>query len=176
MVLSDKISPYFVMGNILSSRSQPDYTVYVKTGDRKGAGTDANVYIALHNDQGTRSRNIHLNCLWRDDFERGRTDSFPVKNLPHFGDVVRVELWRDSAGFGSDWYVDLVEVVNEETKKRHLFPVHRWIKEKFVLREFDAVLPQDDDLAEQRQAELTKKRREYEFKCKAEGLIPQVFR
>ncbi|XP_054767861.2 allene oxide synthase-lipoxygenase protein-like [Lytechinus pictus] len=154
----------------------PDYKVHVKTGDRKGAGTDANVYIALINDHGQRSRDIKLDCRFKDDFERGNVDTFLVSNLPNFGKIATIELWRDDAGPNDDWYVDTVAVDNVSVNERYMFPVHRWVRDvmKLFINEYDVCLPQDDYRPEQRQYELLKKRRFYQFECKAEGLIPQI--
>ena len=155
---------------------EPDYAIHVKTGDRKGAGTDANVYIALYNDYGKRSRDIQLDCKFKDDFERGSLDTFPVSNLPNFGRIATIEVWRDDAGPNDDWYVDTVTVENLRMKEQYVFPIHRWVRDvmKLFINEFDISLPQDDRRPEQRQYELLKKRSLYEFECKADGLIPQV--
>eukprot|EP00057_Strongylocentrotus_purpuratus_P032934 XP_789433.2 PREDICTED: arachidonate 5-lipoxygenase [Strongylocentrotus purpuratus] len=153
-----------------------DYNIHVKTGDRKGAGTDANVYIALHNDQGKRSRDIQLDCKFKNDFERGKVDTYPVSNLPNFGRISMIELWRDDAGLNDDWYVDSVTVDHVRSKERYIFPLHRWVRDvmKLFINENDISLPQDDLKQEQRQFELLKKRSLYEFECKSEGLIPQI--
>ena len=187
------------MGIAVSSR-RADYEILVKTGDIKGAGTDANVYIALVDDEGRKSRDILLDCTWRDDFEKGNTDCFKISNVPQLGEIKRVELWRDNKGLNDDWFVEWVKV--KPTKKRNNpkgnndnnnsikkgikfenemkegipFPCNRWIKEdkKFVLVKYDAVLPQFDDRKEQRREELEEKRNKYKFAEKAPGLPRQV--
>ena len=61
-----------------------DFEVTVKTGDVKGAGTDANIYCTFIDEEGSRSRDILLDCLLRNDFEKGNVDTFAitdVKNL-----------------------------------------------------------------------------------------------
>ena len=67
------------------SVSKVDFEIIVKTGDVKGAGTDSNVYCKLHDKSGNESHDIKLDCIWRDDFEKGSLDSFPVKNIDHLG-------------------------------------------------------------------------------------------
>ena len=61
-----------------------DFVVTIKTGDVKGAGTDANIHCAFIDEEGTRSREILLDVMFRDDFEKGNVDIFnisDVKNL-----------------------------------------------------------------------------------------------
>ena len=103
-----------------------DYIVYVKTGDRKGAGTGADVYLALYNTEGKRSREIKLEGKWwKDEFGSGKIDSFPVDNVPNFGTLDKLEVWTDG---GDDWYVERISVEDAVTKERTPFPVHRWVK------------------------------------------------
>lgn len=69
------------------------YTVDVKTGDRRGAGTDANVRMTLYGDKG-ESPSVVLNNA-RDNFERNKLDQFDFE--------VR---WTDGClahGFASVW-------------------------------------------------------------------------
>ena len=65
------------MGAILGK----DFEVTVKTGDVKGAGTDANIYCAFIDEEGTRSRDIVLDVMFRDDFEKGNVDTFDIKDV-----------------------------------------------------------------------------------------------
>ena len=67
------------------SVSKVDFEIIVKTGDVKGAGTDSNVYCKLYDKSGNESYDIKIDCIWRDDFEKGSLDSFPVKNIDHLG-------------------------------------------------------------------------------------------
>lgn len=183
------------MGIAVSSRL-PDYEVLVKTGDVKGAGTDANVYISLVDAKGRKSRDILLDCKWRDDFEKGNTDVFKIRNVPKLGEIDRIEVWRDTTGLNDNWFVELIKVKsmrktqkadnNNSTEKKAMnvsntrqeipFPCNRWIKEnlRFVLVKYDSVLPQFDDRKEQRRDELIRKRELYQFVEKAPGLPRQV--
>ncbi|XP_033639815.1 arachidonate 5-lipoxygenase-like [Asterias rubens] len=108
------------MGNNVAAKLRSiflsDYVIIVKTGDVKGAGTNANVFIALYNDVGVMSRSIPLDCRWKDDLESGRVDEFPVSNLADFGRVEKIELWRDSSGLKDDWFVESLAVDDEMLK------------------------------------------------------------
>lgn len=187
-----RANPYTLskMGIAVSSK-HVDYEVIVKTGDVKGAGTDSNVYIALIDEEGRKSRDIFLDCKWRDDFEKGNTDVFKVSNVTGLGHICRLELWRDSTGLNDDWFVEWIKVkpirrsktenksttlTEKEQREGIPFPCNRWIKEnaRFALVQYDAVLPQFDDRKSQRKDELERKRELYEFKEKAPGLPRQV--
>lgn len=151
------------------------FTIIVKTGDRKGAGTDANVVIALYDEEGRRSNDLYLDSFLRDDFESGGRDRFlKISGVVDFGTVSHIELWRDSKGLFDDWFCDVIEVINMKTKERHVFPVHRWIpaNRKFKLRHFDMILPQRDEMLHLREEELKSKKELY--KLTHNMAIPQV--
>ena len=153
-----------------------NYIITVKTGDKKGAGTDANVGIALINETGESSQELKLDCRWRDDFEKGHIDDFPVKNLEGFGSIRKIELWRDAHGLLDDWYVEWIKVESLHSNVTHVFPIHRWIpaNKRLRLKEYDSVLPQHEEDVIQRKEEIEQKRVVYEFEQKVAGLPPQV--
>ncbi len=103
----------------------PDYNIYVKTGDRKGAGTSSSVFISLYNDSGIKSPEIKHECRCLDDFKAGTMKSFPVANLTDFGRVGKIEIGIEN---GNDWYVERIEIEDTKSKEKDVFPAHRWIK------------------------------------------------
>ena len=80
--------------------------IVVYTSDQRGAGTDANVYIAIRGSKAsintTRLENHASN------FERGSRDEFIVQSQ-EIGGVEEIELWHDGAGARGAW--DGVDVV-----------------------------------------------------------------
>lgn len=60
---------FIVFHIILGSRTH--YEVYVYTGNKFGAGTDARVFITLFGEKG-RSKEIELESKGRNDFEKGQ--------------------------------------------------------------------------------------------------------
>lgn len=164
-----------------SATSSSHHVIHVRTGDRKGAGTDANVWMVLHRADGRASRTIRLNALLRNDHERGTVSVFHVdvedeaplltddndddaaKNGSF--DINKIELWRDSFGLADDWFVDVIHVEARRTGKWHAFPVQRWIKakQKYTFGEYDSWLPQKDPHQLQRRLELEEKCRSYEY-------------
>ncbi|CAH1789942.1 unnamed protein product, partial [Owenia fusiformis] len=133
------------MGQTISKTE--DYVIYVKTGDKKGAGTDGNIFVSLIDEAGARTRDLELDTLWKDDFEAGNTDSFPVSDCPDFKHIAKLDIWRDNTRANDNWYVDKVVVERSTDKDRSLFPIHRWIpsNSRIQLQEFDCVLPQHDN-------------------------------
>ncbi|NEP60747.1 MAG: hypothetical protein F6K31_27770 [Symploca sp. SIO2G7] len=77
----------------------------IHTGDKKWAGTDANVYF--------RVANIDwwlLDKRWYNDFEKNDTDTYGPFNTTNLKatelSTVPIELKQDDTGVGADWYVD----------------------------------------------------------------------
>ena len=50
----------------------------VRTGVQDGKGTDANIQVILHDKSGRKTKPISLDCKFRNDFESGQTDNFPI--------------------------------------------------------------------------------------------------
>lgn len=139
--------------------------VHVRTGDRKGAGTDANVFIILEDVDGKRTPETKLDKLLHNDHERGQTCTYQIYTAQGFKEIVRIELWRDDHGFGADWYVDLIHVEHQKLNSSHSFPIQRWINAnvKYQFAEHDCHLPHKDPHLEQRKRELTHKKKEYAY-------------
>ena len=161
----------------LLSAIDANFVAHVKTGDRKGAGTDANVWLVLHDEHGKSSKETKLNSLLHNDHERGETSSYGISaaNDLH-GKITKVEFWRDNFGLGDDWHVDFIKVENRKTKQIYCFPIHRWIKPnlKYTVPEFDSCLPQFDIHRDQRDEELREKREQYQYIMHVEGGPSQV--
>ncbi|XP_041478568.1 polyunsaturated fatty acid 5-lipoxygenase-like [Lytechinus variegatus] len=159
-------------------KHQAAYTVRVKTGDCRNAGTDANIYIALHSKDDERTKNVKLTgSFWQDHFERGDFNTFKPKELADKGPVLKLEVWRDLSGFNDSWYVDVIEVERHSTTTKYIFPVNRWVvdKPRLQLVEWDSRLPQDDESRkEQRLAELEAMKKKYDFVWRFEGVMPQA--
>ena len=167
--------------HLFSKERTTDYNIYVQTGDRRNAGTDANVRIKLHDADGNSSEPITLDNYFRNDFERGQLDKFripqdKVKSLVRFSKITRIELWKDNAGMGSDWFVDTIKVENLVTNDTFVFPIFRWIKSDFhyQINHLDTSLPQGDEFPNQRRMELEDKRWTYQYDQKVENGPAQV--
>ena len=158
-----------------------NFVIKVKTGDRMGAGTDANVNMIIYDKEGNSSDEITLDNYLKDDFECGREDTFNVANkkvtrLSTNCQVSRIAFWRDSFGVGDSWFVDTVTVRNSVTGEDFVFPVFRWVKADYhyKINVWDTSLPKDEEFTEQRANELEMKRKKYIFDQKVEDGPAQI--
>lgn len=106
------------------------YKVHVFTGDVKGAGTDANVFITLYGEYGdTGERQLAKSETYSNKFERGNEDIFTLE-AAELGNVFKVKLRHDNANFSPSWFVDRVDVRDLETDKLYPFVCERWLSKK----------------------------------------------
>ena len=136
------------------------FRVHVKTGDRIGSGTKGDVSIAFYNEDGARSRFFKLNKL----FKTGELDEIDIPiDDASFGDPVYVELQRECPPV-DNWFCEYIKVRCLGSGRVLMFPLHRWVPigEPLKVKEFDMLLPQDDELIMQRRRELEKKKEMYE--------------
>lgn len=142
-----------------------DYVIKVRTGDRKRAGTDANIRIILHDDQGNKTDKIRLHNVLKNDFECGQIDEFIIEDQADLETVDKIELWRDNFGLGSRWYCDYIIVRKRSAETQFTFPIYRWVKADIhhIFRLHDTMLPMEDPMAEQRWKEMQKKKKKYQI-------------
>ncbi|XP_064609409.1 lipoxygenase homology domain-containing protein 1-like [Liolophura sinensis] len=158
---------------------RPDAVIFVRTGDRAMAGTDANIKVILHDDSGKQSKEIMLDNYFKNDFETGSLCKFKIR-LGHdealLGPAKMIEFWRDTSGLCSGWYVDYISVKQRglDTPPRD-FPVFRWVKPgyRYKIELYDTALPQDDKHKNQRQGEIQDKQKLYQLSLKAPGMPAQ---
>uniref|UniRef100_H2ZAW7 PLAT domain-containing protein n=1 Tax=Ciona savignyi TaxID=51511 RepID=H2ZAW7_CIOSA len=103
------------------------YHVAVKTGDIRGAGTDADVYIQIYGSDGdtgrlklTRGENI------RNKFERGRTDKFKLE-ATDIGRLERIYIGHSDSGIGAGWFLDGIEIDVPSSGMHYTFKANRWL-------------------------------------------------
>ncbi|CAH1273993.1 ALOX5 [Branchiostoma lanceolatum] len=151
--------------------------VRVKTGNYQCAGTDGNVFIALIDSEGKRSRDIRLDSPWN-DFERGTVMELNVDNVDVRPPINEVEVYRDGTAPRDNWYCLSVSVklqpdLNGPTYE---FPVDRWIRagERVWVPLGGAVLPQFDRHPENRDRELQQMKQRYASFTPNQGLLPML--
>uniref|UniRef100_A0A8C6UTG3 PLAT domain-containing protein n=1 Tax=Neogobius melanostomus TaxID=47308 RepID=A0A8C6UTG3_9GOBI len=98
------------------------------TGDVKGAGTDANVFITLYGVNGDSGKR-HLRQKFRNLFERGQTDRFVVEMLD-LGELLRIKVEHDNSSNSSGWYLECVEVTNTANSVTTIFMCGKWLDTK----------------------------------------------
>nr|CAB3263471.1 lipoxygenase homology domain-containing protein 1-like [Phallusia mammillata] len=103
------------------------YHVSVKTGDIRGAGTDANVHVKIFGENGdTGKLKLHQSDNIRNKFERGRTDLFKLE-ATDIGKVERIYIGHDDGGVASGWFLDGVEIDVPSNGMHYTFNCHRWL-------------------------------------------------
>lgn len=130
------------------------YKTEVHTGDRRGAGTDANVFIILFGENGDSGEmQLSKSLTHRNKFERGQTDIFHYENLLSLGELRKIRIWHDNSGLGASWYLGSVDVTDELTEKTYHFVCQRWLSkdedDRSTLRELPCVvsgLPEESGL------------------------------
>ncbi|XP_022351677.1 lipoxygenase homology domain-containing protein 1 [Enhydra lutris kenyoni] len=103
------------------------FSVTVKTGDKKNAGTDANVFITLFGTQDNTGMTLLKSSKTNSDkFERDSIEIFTVEALD-LGDLWKVRIGHDNTGKAPGWFVDWVEVDAPSLGKCMTFPCGRWL-------------------------------------------------
>lgn len=120
------------------------YEVKVTTGDKRGAGTDANVFVTVYGldgDSGERElrKSEHVN-----KFERGQTDTFIVKAVD-LGELQKIKIRHDNKGGGAAWYLEKVEINDPNSQRTYLFNCQNWLStnegDGKISRELPAIDP-----------------------------------
>ncbi|XP_071954737.1 lipoxygenase homology domain-containing protein 1-like [Antedon mediterranea] len=115
------------------------YIVNVKTGDVRGGGTDANVSIVVFGMNGDSGElKLKESTTHRDKFERNQMDVFKFDMLS-LGELTKIRIWHDNAGFKAGWNLESVEVRDEKKDESYMFTVNRWLArdedDKQIMRE-----------------------------------------
>ena len=106
------------------------YTITLKTGDAKNAGTSAKVYIELIGEQSRKhkvepsSGRIFLN---NQDLKARRTDIFTVQVDKMMSPLSRIIIGHDNSGSGPGWFLDSVAVECKTIGMTQIFPCNRWL-------------------------------------------------
>lgn len=89
-----RIALFFKMGRIFShfrhDDSDRELIIHVTTGDRKRAGTDANVRMILYDEKGQSTETIKLGHAFKNDHERGSTCTYAASSGHGFGYPLKV--------------------------------------------------------------------------------------
>ncbi|XP_078588882.1 polyunsaturated fatty acid lipoxygenase ALOX15B-like [Branchiostoma floridae x Branchiostoma japonicum] len=151
--------------------------VKAKTGNYRGSGTDGNIFIALIDSEGRKSRDIHLDLLW-DDFEKGTYQEYKVDDVAVRPPIRDLEVWRDDSHPHDNWFCQSfsVQLKPDRNGQTYDFPVNRWIKagERVWVPPGGAILPQYDHHAVSRERELQEMKKRYASFTPSPGLLPML--
>eukprot|EP00794_Sanderia_malayensis_P016965 gene16965-18674_t len=110
-----------------NSLAATPYTVHVFTGDVKGSGTNANVFLTLYGEFGdSGERKLSKSETHMDKFERNQDDVFKLEFVS-LGDLLKAKIRHDNSGVQSSWFLDRVEVKDERENRHYTFPCMRWL-------------------------------------------------
>ena len=116
-----------------------NYQITVRTGDRRGAGTDTNVFITLYGQNGKSNLTFLDNS--QNNFERNKADVFGVE-CDYLGELTKVVIGHDNKGFGDEWFLYKVEIFSERDNKTYFFLIGRlfatYEDDKQIVREIPA--------------------------------------
>lgn len=105
-----------------------EYEITVKTGDKRGAGTDANVFLSIYGDKDKLERRQLEKSLEqsRNLFEHSAINRFQIYTAD-VGKIKTIRIEHDGRGIGAGWYLDSVEVRDVSRNETIKFPVDRWL-------------------------------------------------
>jgi hypothetical protein len=84
------------------------YEIVVTTGNVRGAGTDAQVYLTLFGKNGKQTQKFHLkDSNNKNPFEQNQADKFSVRG-DSVGELTKLRIEHDNSGFASGWFLDRV--------------------------------------------------------------------
>ncbi|XP_059150632.1 lipoxygenase homology domain-containing protein 1-like isoform X2 [Physella acuta] len=105
------------------------YHVKVFTGDKFGAGTDANVYVILFGDKDSSNKLFLKSSMNnKNKFERNQMDEF-ILELANIGELKKIKIGHDNAGGGGAWFLDKVLIDAPSLGRAWLFPCGRWLSD-----------------------------------------------
>ncbi|XP_044287456.1 lipoxygenase homology domain-containing protein 1 isoform X2 [Varanus komodoensis] len=106
------------------------YKISVFTGDVYGAGTDANVFLIIYGDLGdTGERKLSKSETSTNKFERGQEDIFTIQAVD-LGTLYKIKIRHDNTLPRPDWFLEKVEILNDNTDDLYLFQCERWLSRK----------------------------------------------
>ena len=101
----------------------------MQTGDVRGAGTDANVYISLHGSKGVMTDRLLESHP--ENFERGRTDVFTIRSQD-LGEIECLGVKHDNTGPSPTWYIERVVVAEDKLcGQSYVFLCQTWLGKEF---------------------------------------------
>ncbi|XP_059360394.1 lipoxygenase homology domain-containing protein 1-like [Carassius carassius] len=103
------------------------YTLRIKTGEKKHAGTDANIFAILYGENDdTGFINLKASKSHKNKFEKGMIDEFIVEAVD-LGELQKLRIGHDNSGGSAGWFLDWVEIDAPSQGQRLRFPCGRWL-------------------------------------------------
>jgi len=114
------------------------YRITVTTADRRGAGTSADVFIAMYGDQG-ESGEHPLEA--RGAFKRAAVDTFGIECVD-LGNLTKIRVGHNDGGLVPGWFLDKIVITNDKIGKSWYFLCGEWLDksegDKKIVRDLQA--------------------------------------
>ncbi|CAF0870561.1 unnamed protein product [Didymodactylos carnosus] len=130
--LSIELYPSNKAGDLLDDRFESslpkitDFEIVCVTGDKRNAGTDANVYITLFGKE-SKTKKIHLQSRSKNPFERGQSDTFNVK-AEYVGELEKIRIEHDNTGRAAGWFLDRVIITDQyDPDTKYYVSCNKWL-------------------------------------------------
>lgn len=121
-----KAKPYLTKKLMDSDQMLTSYTIEVHTGNVRGGGTGANVFLTLTGSKATSGKTL-VRPEDGGEFNRGSVVTVPFECVD-VGRLRSLTVEHDNSGFGPDWFLDRIVVYRSENpqKKAH-FLCRQWL-------------------------------------------------
>ena len=118
----------------------------IKTGDVRGAGTDANIFVVLYGetvDTGELPLYTTHDKFGRDDqFERDCLDVFLV-DAPYVGEIFKLRVGHDAQGLCAGWHLEKI-TVHDCRGRSFFFPCWQWLDNGSDVQRVRELLPRSE--------------------------------
>ncbi|CAF0982480.1 unnamed protein product [Didymodactylos carnosus] len=103
-----------------------EFEIICVTGDKRNAGTDANVYITLFGKE-SKTKKIHLQSRSKNPFERGQSDTFNVK-AEYVGELDKIRIEHDNTGSAPGWFLERVVITDRyDPDTKYFASCNKWL-------------------------------------------------
>ncbi|XP_072014561.1 allene oxide synthase-lipoxygenase protein-like [Amphiura filiformis] len=148
------------------------YTVVIKTGRYKGTTCNGNAilrFYAKDNPTPTERHSIGGN------FKNGKTRKVRVEVSHPIHEIEQMEVWLERPANTADvkWFVEHMQIQDENKNCVKFFPFHRWVTMKHqIVRVNNALLPQHDPNQQRRNESIHLEKDNYYFSTRVADAIP----
>lgn len=120
------------------------YEIIVVTGEVWFAGTDADIFMTIHGDEGSTKEFLLVDNDSADDFEIGSTDYIEIQTK-NVGDIKSIRVRHNNGGQWPDWYLDGIIIKNKSTNQEWIFSTFRWFSRTDDDGKIDRTLTPDEE-------------------------------
>ncbi|PAA89542.1 hypothetical protein BOX15_Mlig001506g7, partial [Macrostomum lignano] len=164
-----------------SKSSKIAFEICSVTSDYKVADQGPMVTLHMYDKDGNVSPAFSLSNAFFQEEDGSVRDKFTIPQASWcrkgFGKVHKIEFWRDASGVEFDWFCEKV-IIRDRRQGiggkwlYSYFPVHRWIHpdRHYFSHDCESFLPADDPMPDERIAELTERRNNFQLYQRGPGL------